>query len=108
MSRAKGNEAESKAVSFLHENNYTVIERNFYSKFGEIDIIASKEGVYHFVEVKSGKGFEPIYAITPSKLNKIIKTANFYILLKQITAPFVIDAIVIKGDSIELIDNITL
>ena len=47
-----------------------MVERNFFSQFGEIDIIALKKGVLHFIEVKSGENFDPIYAITPSKLKR--------------------------------------
>ncbi|HFU74343.1 MAG TPA: YraN family protein, partial [Helicobacteraceae bacterium] len=50
MSRAKGNIAEDRACDFLRERDYTIIERNFYTKFGEIDIIVLKEQVLHFVE----------------------------------------------------------
>ncbi len=57
MSRAKGNLAEDKACKFLDENGFMIVERNFYSRFGEIDIIASKDEVLHFVEVKSGLDF---------------------------------------------------
>ena len=53
MSRVKGNLAEDKACKFLDENGFMLVERNFYSRFGEIDIIASKDEVLHFVEVKS-------------------------------------------------------
>ena len=38
MSRQKGNIAEDKACIFLIENGFSVVERNFYSRFGEIDI----------------------------------------------------------------------
>ncbi|MGE4511988.1 MAG: YraN family protein, partial [Sulfurimonadaceae bacterium] len=53
MSRAKGNEAETLACTFLFDAGFSVLERNFYSRFGEIDIIAFKEDVLHFIEVKS-------------------------------------------------------
>ncbi|MEA1983958.1 MAG: YraN family protein, partial [Campylobacterota bacterium] len=35
MSRAKGNLAEDKAVLFLEERGFLIVERNFYSRFGE-------------------------------------------------------------------------
>jgi len=108
MSRAKGNIAESKIVEYLISKEYKVIERNFYSRFGEIDIIAYKNGIYHFIEVKSGKSFNPIYAITPSKITKIIKTINFFLLTNHLEASYQIDAIILKGDNIEIIENISL
>ena len=57
-SRIKGNIAEEKACSFLYDNGFIIIEQNFYSRFGEIDIIAVKNEVLHFVEVKSGSDYE--------------------------------------------------
>jgi len=104
----KGNIAENKACEFLEKNGFKVIERNFYFKGGEIDIIALKNNTLHFIEVKSGNNFEPIYNITPSKIKKIIKGAYIYRKQKNINIPFCIDAIIIKKDMIEHIKNITL
>ncbi len=108
MSRAIGNIAEDLACKFLIKNNYKIVDRNFYSKFGEIDIIALKNRVLHFIEVKSGKNFDPVYAITPKKIDKILKTVNYYILKKKINSEIVIDAIIIKGNDIDFLENITL
>jgi len=108
MSRTIGNLAEDRAVKYLKDMGFKIVERNFYSKFGEIDIIALKDKILHFIEVKSGKNFEPIYAITPKKLDKILKTVNYYILKKKINSEIEIDALIIKGNDIELIENITI
>ena len=105
--RKKGLKAEKLATNYLKKHNYKIITTNFYSKFGEIDIIAYKDNTFHFIEVKSGVNFEPIYNITPSKLNKIIKTAKYYIKINKITSSWCIDAIIIK-DKINHIKNITL
>jgi putative endonuclease len=104
--RNKGNIAENKAVEFLKKKNFKILKRNFYTKFGEIDIIAFKNDVFHFIEVKSGKNFEPIYNITPQKLNKIIKSAYVYLKQNNITSAFCIDTVIVKDD-IEFIENIT-
>jgi len=109
MSRAKGNRAEDKAAIFLEDNGYLVIERNFYSRFGEIDIIASKDDVLHFVEVKSGEDYElAVQNITPTKLSRIIKTANVYIKKNALHVDFMLDAVVVTPTTIEIIENITL
>ena len=108
MSREVGNIAEDRAVKYLVGLGYEIVERNFYSKFGEIDIIAKKDKILHFVEVKYGKNFDPVYAITPKKLDKIIKTINFYILKKRLNLSFSVDAIIIRGKEIELLENITI
>jgi putative endonuclease len=105
-----GHSSEDRAVSFLQANGFDIIDRNFYAlKFGEIDIIAKKDNVLHFIEVKaSRKNFEPIYNITPSKLQKLIKSANYYLKLKNLHFAWCIDALIIKNDKIEFIENITL
>ena len=104
--RKIGNIAEKKACEYLKSKGYKIIDKNFYTKFGEIDIIAYKDGVFHFIEVKSGQSFEPIYNITPKKLQRIIKSVYVYLKMKNINSPFCIDAIIVKKQ-IEHIVNIS-
>jgi len=106
--KTKGKNAENIACEFLEKNNFKILKRNFYFKGGEIDIIALKNNTIHFIEVKSGNGFEPIYNITPSKLQKIIKGAYIYIQKNKLNLPFCIDAIIIKDDKIDFLKNLTL
>ena len=109
MSRAKGNIAEDKASIFLEEQGYFITERNFYSRFGEIDIIAIKDNVLHFVEVKSGEDYElAVQNITPSKISKLIKTAYIYMKKNSLDCDFTLDAIIVTSQNIELLQNITL
>jgi len=109
LSRAKGNIAEDKATIYLEENGYFVLERNFYSRFGEIDIIATKENVLHFIEVKSGESFElAIQNITPRKLSRLIKTANIYLKKSSLDIDFMLDALMVTPQNIELVENISL
>ncbi|MFT7860011.1 MAG: YraN family protein [Sulfurimonas sp.] len=109
MSREKGNIAEEKACGYLKENGYDIVERNFYSRFGEIDIIAFKEDVFHFVEVKSGEDYESaILNITPTKLSRIIKTAQVYIKKHNVEDDFTFDAIVVTPEELILVEDITL
>ncbi|ACM93030.1 conserved hypothetical protein [Nautilia profundicola AmH] len=96
--RKKGNIAEEKACEYLKQKGYKIVERNFYTKFGEIDIIAFKDDVFHFIEVKSGTTFEPIFNITPSKLKRIIRSAEYFIKQNRIDSAFCIDAIIVKGE----------
>ncbi|QOY51882.1 YraN family protein [Candidatus Sulfurimonas baltica] len=109
MSRFKGDLAEERAVKFLIENGFFVAQRNFYSRFGEIDIIAVKDEVVHFIEVKSGVDYESaIQNITQKKLSKIIKTAHVYMKKNSLDVNFVFDAIVVTPKNIEFLENITL
>jgi len=109
MSRAKGNLAEDKACKFLDENGFMILQRNFYSRFGEIDIIASKDEVLHFIEVKSGLDFESaVQNITPRKLSRLIKTGDVFLKKNSLDVAFVYDAIVVTPNSVELVENLTL
>jgi len=104
--RKKGAIGEKKAVEYLISAGYKIIDTNVYTKLGEIDIIAKKDDVYHFIEVKSGKSFEPIYNITPKKLKRVINSAMLYMKQKGINPVFCIDAIVVK-DEVDHFVNIT-
>ena len=108
MSRAKGDRAEERAVKFLMRQGFRILERNAYSRFGEIDIVAEKEGVLHFVEVKSGASFEPIYNITPTKLGRLVRTAESWLKKRKSDLPWQIDALIVKGEAIEWVENITI
>ena len=109
MSREKGNFAEERACSYLVENGYEVVERNFYSRFGEIDIIALKEDVLHFVEVKSGDDYESaIQNITTTKLSRIIKTAQIYMKKQNSDNDYTFDAVVVTPSDVIFVEDITL
>lgn len=106
MSKKLGDAAEDRACAYLKQNGYKVVQRNYYSRFGEIDIIAKKGDHYHFFEVKSGTSYDPIYNITPLKLQKIIKTVNIYLKAKNITSTYSIDALIVSN-GVEIYENIT-
>ena len=98
--------AENIATKFLQKNGFEIIERNFNSRFGEIDIIAQKDEI--FIEVKAtSKNYETAYRLTPTKLSKIIKTLNFYFTQHKINLNYQIDAILINNQNCQLIENIT-
>jgi len=104
-----GDYFEQLACNYLIENNFFIIETNYYAKkLGEIDIIAKKDDIYHFVEVKSGSGFEAIYNITPSKLRKLYKSIEYYLKVKNLDVTYSIDAIVFDNQQIEYLENISL
>ncbi len=85
-----------------------IVERNFYSRFGEIDIIATKENLLHFIEVKSAQDYElAIQNVTPRKIQRILKTVDVYMKKKSIDASYCIDVAVVTPESIELLENIT-
>ncbi|MBL7044987.1 MAG: YraN family protein [Parcubacteria group bacterium] len=48
-----GEIGENVACRFLMKHNFEIIERNYWKKWGEIDIIAKKNNILHFIEVKT-------------------------------------------------------
>ena len=88
--RVKGSVYEEQAASFFVSEGYTVLERNYKRKTGEIDLILrDPEGILVFAEVKyRGKartGF-PEEAVTAWKMQRIYRTAEWY--LKEHGLPF--------------------
>ncbi|MDR3646819.1 MAG: YraN family protein [Candidatus Babeliales bacterium] len=79
--RQFGDLAEDFVEDYLINNGFTISARNYRLKCGEIDIIATKNDVVAFVEVKSRKTnyFGLSEVITKSKQRKIILTAKYYI-----------------------------
>lgn len=80
--RTIGQWGEDAASDYLKQNGYEILERNYHSHFGEIDIIAQERDCICFVEVKTRKnshfGF-PAEFVNLTKQQKIIKTAEFYL-----------------------------
>jgi len=105
-----GDQSETLATRFLEQEGFIILERNYYArKLGEIDIIAIREDVLHFIEVKSGKAdFDPVYNITPAKLRKVINSSHYYMKTKNLDVAFSIDALIIRYDEVEFIENVTL
>jgi putative endonuclease len=106
----KGKYSEKKACEYLISQGFKIVEQNFFAKkLGEIDIIALKNQTYHFVEVKSALDYETaVNNITPSKLSKIKRSANYYLQTKKLDVSFCIDAIIVVNEELEFLENITL
>lgn len=105
----KGKYFELKAIEYLKTNGFTIIEINYFAKkLGEIDIIAKKNNIYHFVEVKSGKSFEAVYNITQQKLYKLYRSIDLYIKHKNLDTAYSVDAIIFAGEELEYLENISM
>lgn len=79
MSRAKGMKGEDIAVKILGSLGYQIMERNYLTKFGEIDIVAQKKGIIHCIEVKSSYGpYNPAENFHRTKLKRFLKTVQVY------------------------------
>lgn len=82
-----GKNGEEFAESYLKMKGYTIIEKNFRSSRGEIDIIASENNQIVFVEIKTrnSKNYGlPSESVTTKKLEHIYKCAEYYLFCKNL------------------------
>lgn len=79
----KGKQSEQVVSAYLENLGYSVLERNYRCRLGEIDIIAAKGGMLCFVEVKSltarWDGSEISRMVGPAKMRRIRLTAIDYL-----------------------------
>ena len=78
---------EDISKNYLNNLGYKILDRNFRCKCGEIDLIATNKGYICFIEVKTRYGTNfgiPAESVISSKQHKIYKTAQVYILMKNI------------------------
>lgn len=106
----KGKTGEDIAESYLVKNGFRIIEKNWNTRFGEIDLIATKNNVLHFVEVKLKVGTyfgSPEEMINKRKIWQVMKTGEAYLLKnKQLASQYAktqVDAvcIVINHEGVE-------
>ncbi len=82
-----GNVAEETATNHLVNLGHEILERNWKTKFCEIDIVSLKNGVIHFTEVKYRKNANQgggLSAITAKKLRQMKFAAEFYTLKNKL------------------------
>ncbi len=112
LKKILGKQGEDRAARFLAKQGYKILERNYRTPSGEIDLIALHEGAVVFVEVKtrtSDAFGAPELAVTPQKQRRMIKAALGYIKRKKFhQVPCRFDVVAISAASekeIELIQN---
>lgn len=91
---------EEKARKYLLSKGYKILEKNFRSRYGEIDIVALDNNTLVFVEVKTRYSEDygkPEEAITKRKLRMVARTGQFYKLThKNLPDLLRIDAVLIE------------
>lgn len=103
--KSKGDKGEDIAVDMLVSKGYEIVERNFRTNRGEIDIVARDRDYLVFVEVKTRMNYdfgEPELAITKNKVKQLQKMAEAYLYenrVRDVDCRFDIVAIVMqKGE----------
>ena len=82
LKKLLGREGEDLAARFLTKQGYRLLERNYRTRSGEIDLIALHDGAVVFVEVKtrtSDAFGAPELAVNPRKQERMVKAALAYI-----------------------------
>lgn len=83
MKGGKGAYGEYEATRYLRKKGCDILAANFRCRFGEIDIIARKDGYLIFAEVKTrdeNSFYAPAEAVTSRKIQRIVKTAQIYLM----------------------------
>jgi putative endonuclease len=107
-----GELGETIATKFLIDKGFSVVERNYTKKVGEIDIVAQQDGIIHFIEVKTIVSYEtklnvsretfekysPFENLSTFKMKKFARTCQWYLLEKRVAreTPWVMDAIAVS------------
>lgn len=112
-----GKKGEEIAQKFLEDHGFKIIDKNFRSRVGEIDLIAEDKDTLVFVEVKTRFSSEfgaPEEAVTPYKVKNISKVGDYYRNIRtNLPELSRIDVVAIefepdgKLNRVELIKNVT-
>jgi len=99
--KQKGNEAEDQACQFLIQKGLTLLQRNFATKLGEVDLIMQDNDVLVFIEVRYRKNRDfggAALSVTPKKQQRIIKAALAYQQKNAPQASMRFDVVAIEGE----------
>lgn len=111
LTQLSGTLGENAAVKLLKKKGYKILARNFRKKYGELDIIAKKDGIISFVEVKlrATKTFgTAAEAVDARKRQRMIKTAQAYLSENGLDCACSFDVVEVyhKGLSITEVNHI--
>ena len=108
-SYSKGVAAETKAAEYLQGQGYDILETRYKTKFGEIDLIAKKDNLICFIEVKVRKNkSDALESVTSRVQQRIENAALFYISEhpEDVACDMRFDVIIMAGDgTISHLDN---
>lgn len=113
FNKVQGKIGEEMAAKYLIEKGFQMIEANYSTKFGEIDLIAVKNDILHFVEVKLKTGDlfgTPEEMIGLNKIGRVRRMAEFYLLenpdMAKVYQTYSIDAVCIVVNENGLVERL--
>lgn len=107
--RAKGNYGEYIARNYLQNKGFQILYSNFYTRFGELDIIAKHYQQIHIIEVKllSKLYINSSYKINYKKKKRMIQSTQIFMdQFKLYNFYYQFDLITIVSDQINHYENI--
>lgn len=87
MTNTIGKKGENLATDYLRNNGFKIKEKNYWTQWGEIDIIAEKNDTLYFIEVKSRQTLTfgmPYEAVNFYKIKALKRAVAYYIKIKNI------------------------
>lgn len=84
--RQLGARGESLAEKFFQQSGYSIIDRNYHCRFGELDLVAEKDGELALIEVKTRDNRNcglAIESVTRAKKRKLLKAAYSWLALHR-------------------------
>ena len=106
--QTQGRRWEQEALSHLERHGLTLVEANFRCKVGEIDLVMRDRATIVFVEVRqraNRKHGGAAASITPAKVRRLVRAAQFYLLRYPTTPPCRFDIIAIDGGELDWLRN---
>ena len=85
--KVKGNQGEEVVNKYLEKNGCEVLARNFYCRFGEIDIVFKEKEEVIFAEIKTRTGIKygfPAESVTYFKKKHILNTAKYFLYINKL------------------------
>lgn len=99
MRRGTGRWGEEQAARYLERKGYRVLERNYLTRQGEIDLVCEKNGLLVFVEVRtrSSERFgSPEESVTAGKISRLRRTALHYLQVHGASRGFRFDVVAVR------------
>ena len=104
-----GRAAEDAAAAFLREQGYKVLDQNWRTRWCEIDIVAKKDNVVSFVEVKYRKSTDfgsGLDYVTPKKQQQMAFAAQFWVSSHNWSGDYNLSAVEVTGPNLEITEFI--
>ncbi|OGH68828.1 MAG: hypothetical protein A3I29_01505 [Candidatus Magasanikbacteria bacterium RIFCSPLOWO2_02_FULL_44_11] len=92
-----GRWGETQACSFLERKGFVVIDQNYHTTTGEIDIVARKNDEVYFIEVKTRRAGPMAYdlAVTPEKQRRLRRAVSVYCYRRSIRTSIVLASLMV-------------